>query len=282
MIGGANWSPWNAGARTETLGVTTSGNTVGTLLTGSGTANLKGSWVDIGGATSFAYKRLLVVAATGGTAVDYTFDIGINVGGNRFVIAEDLRYATARRAASEGNQHYDLPLFVPAGAQLSARCAGNGTSVTMRMAIVGFSANPAGMAPYSRCRALYTPSSSRGVAIDPGGSANTKSAWAELVASTGFASAALMAAIGYNNDIGRTAAAVMALDIGLGASSAEFAVLPNLILSWGGTLDGPAISGIPLIPCYIPVGQRVVGRAQCTITTAGDRTADLALWGFEP
>jgi hypothetical protein len=282
MLGGANWSPWNGGARAQTLGVTTASATTGTTVTAGGSANTKGSWVDIGGTTGFSWKRLLAAMIANSGAVDFVVDIGINVGGNRFVIAEDLRFASSRRIASEGIQYCDLPLFVPAGAQLSARCAGSSASATLQLAITGFSAGLAGMAPFSRCRALYTPSSSRGVAIDPGAAANTKSAWVQLVASSGFHSAAVMAAIGYNGDVARTAASRTALDIGIGASSSEHVLLPDLLLGWGPTLDGPFVANIPLLPLYIPSGTRVVARAQCTDTAAGDRTIDLALWGFEP
>lgn len=282
MIGGANWSPWNGGARVETLGVSLSGATAGTTLT-PGASNVKGSWADIGGTTGFAYKQIMVAMANNGAAADAVVDIGINVGGNRFIIAEDLRFASSRRSAAEGAQYFGLPLFVPAGAQLSGRVASSsGAAGTIQVAITGFSAGIGGVAPFSRCRALYTPSLSRGVTIDPGGTANTKGAYAELVASSGFNAAALMCAIGFAGDVSRAAAGNAALDIAMGASSSEQLVLRDFIISWGTIFDGPSIASSPIIPCYAPSGTRFSARSQSTITTAGDRNVDLALWGFEP
>lgn len=281
MIGGGNWTPPNIGARAQTLGVNTSGATTGTTITSG--ADAKGSWVDIGGTTSFAFKRMVANLVNNNTANDMIVDIGINVGGNRFVIAENLTFHTARRAIQDPTAYYDLPLYVPAGAQLSARCHAAANTETAQVSITGFSNGVGGMAPFSRCRQLYTPSANEnGVAIDPGGTVNTKGAWTEITASSGFHAAAIMFSFGFNDDIIRAADARAVLDIGIGAASSEQILLADFLLGWGVLMDGPFIPSLPILPFYIPSGTRIIARAQCSHNTAGDRTFGLAMWGFEP
>jgi hypothetical protein len=279
MYGGGNWTPPNTGALSETLGFS-AGTTVGVTLT-SGAANTKGSYVDVGGVTSFTYNRLCVQFITPSAAADFVVDLAVNASGNRFIIAEDLRYSTARRFVSEGTQVYELPLTIKGGAQLSARCASATASATMQIVMQGFSNGVAGMPGLSRCRALYTPATSRGVAIDPGGTANTKGAYSQLVASSGFNAELLMMAIGFNDDIARAAAARFSQDLAIGAGGAEQIFNPDYFFCCGTTTDGPFMSGGMLLPFYIPAGSRISARGQSSSIVAGDCTWDLALWGFE-
>lgn len=262
----------------ETLGAVT-GTSTGTLVTSSATINAKGAWATIGTST-FAYEQIIIQVGASGSAADYVFDIGIDDGaGNAFVLAADLRIS-ARKGAGDMFLSYALPLKIAAGAIVEARSAATTASATLRMTIVGCTASPLSGGSYSSMVALYTQAASRGVTIDTGATANTKSAWTELQASTAHNVDAIMIGIGPNADVNRTAVTTGLLDVGIGTSGAEFALASDLLWGFTTTSDTPYPNVIGPISIGITAGTRVVGRAQSTNTAAGDRTLDLAVWGF--
>lgn len=266
-------------ARHESRGETTASST-GTTLTASATPNTKGSWAALGSATGFAYEGITVYLANNSAAANYMVDIGIDDGaGNNFVIVADLYFAAAKQA-SEHNSAIFIPVHVPAGALVEARVASSTASATVACLVVGHSANPGGFPGYSRAVALFTPASSRGVAVDPGGTANTKGSWAQLTASSPANVQALFGVVGFNGDTARITNGRMLLDIGIGAASSEFVAVPNLGFCWSSSWDGPNDVIIQAVPAAIPSGTRVAARAQCSDATAGDRTVDLALYGL--
>lgn len=265
--------------RAESIGANTA-NSLAVTVTASGTANAYGSWATLG-TTTFEYNSIIVYAIRGSAAADYVLDLGIDDGaGNVFVIAGSLR-APNRKAADYGYS-YALPLRVPAGKALVARVACNTASASILVSVTGMSRGPRGITGYSRCLPLYTAATSRGVTVDPGGTANTKGSWAQLVASTAFETAAVMLCVGHNADSSRTAAASALLDIGVGSAGNEFALIPNIPLGWTTTSDTPVPAVVGPFECCIPQGRRVAARMQCTDTTAGDRTIDVGAWAFVP
>lgn len=271
-----------ANARHESRGEAT-GSSTGTTLTANASANTKGSWTALGSATTFAYEGITIYLGQNNAAADYMIDIGIDDGaGNNFVLVPDLHFA-AFKQANEHNLALNIPVHVPAGALIEARVAASTGSSTCNCHVVGHSANPGGFPGYSRAVALFTPASSRGVAVDPGGTANTKGSWAQLQASTAVDVAAVFGVIGFNNDAGRAAGANSNLDIGLGAGGSEFVVLPDIVTqTWAATWDGPNDVFFQPVSCPIPSGTRIAARLACSTNTAGDRTIDLALYGLVP
>lgn len=263
--------------RSETLGVNTT-NSTGTTVTASGTANSFGSWASLG-QTTFAYDWLNIHYAQ--TAVsDKVLEIGVSDDNSTwYTIAEGIRFAGRKTADITLSQA--LPLRIGAGKYVAVRVKASTGSHVINVALTGSSTGMKGVTGYSQCVALYSEANSRGVLVDPGGSANTKSAWAELIASTGASVDSVMVYVGQAADTTRTATATALLDIGVGASSSEFAIIPNIFMRWTTTLDGPQFVVGP-VPCAIPAGSRVVARAQCTDTVAGDRTMDVAVIGFVP
>lgn len=99
--------------------------------------------------------------------------------------------------------------------------------------------------------------SSRGTSVTSG-AANTKGAYAQLIASSAFDADALLViaaheAVGF---LGITVSAL--LDIAIGAAASEQVVIPDVLLSlnqWCGRSGSPF-----LVPCKIPAGSRIAAR----------------------
>lgn len=263
--------------RSETLGVTTA-STAGTTATANGTGSVKGSWASLG-QTSFGWDWLNLYMCQTSTS-DKIIDIGVSSDNSTwYVIAEDIRLAG--RKSLDIIQSLALPLRVRSGAYVAVRIAASTGGHVVQCAITGSSVGMKGGTGYSRAIALYTASTSRGVTLDAGASANTKSGWTQLVASTTSSVDSIYVMVGHNADIARTATATGMLDIGVGSSTNEYALVPNIFMRWTTTLDGPQFNIGPL-PCYIPAGSRVVANFQSSDATAGDRTIDVGVIGFVP
>ncbi len=268
------------GGRSETLGATTASSR-GVQVTAGGTANSKGSWATIG-TTTFEYNSVLVFLTQSGstTAGDSVWDIAVGSSGNESIIAADLR-CNDRKGPQSLVAVYNLPIRVKAGQTISARCASTTVSNSYWALIVGLHSSIA-QASFSQCIALYTPSSSRGVTIDPGGINNTKGSWAQLIASVPQEVGAILLGVGANADVTRTTASRIFVDLGIGAASSEYVILPDLATSFDATTDNPLPSVIGPLPLQLKSGVRLAARAQSNNATSGDRTIDLAVWGLVP
>lgn len=262
----------------EERGLDTS-TSISTSMTSGGSANTKGSWTDIGATTSFDYNAITFCFANG-HAAEFMFDFGVSDGSNRWNLISDLHLPFVRQA-NESYLHITLPLYVPAGSQLSGRVAASSSSLIAAVNFIGHASGLGGAPGFSKCVTLFSPSSSRGVAVDAGGSANTKGSWAQIIASTPEDVKAMFAIVGQNGDVSRAATSSALIDIGVGAGGSEFVLYPDAFVSWGTTADGPINNcGIPVFACDVPAGSRIAGRMQANTITAGDRTIDIALYGF--
>jgi len=268
--------------RSEAIGALTSGNSRGTAITSSSSGSgFEGNWTDVGSPTNFAYEAI-TVSIFRASAGQHLIDLAISDGSDRFIIAENL-HLDGHLISEFGFQTY-IPLHIPAGAQLSARNQSSGSSLAADILITGHETGLGGAPGFSRCVALYTDTGSGsrlGQAIDPGGTANTKGAWAEMTASCPNDIAAMFGLIGHNGDVSRAVGAAALIDIGVGSAGNEFVVYPNARVGWSTARDGPSICPrIPLFAADVPSGTRIAARAACSINTAGDRTVDLALYGL--
>lgn len=268
-----------AAALHETRGENTS-NSAGTSVTAAGSAGTKGSWSNLGSTTSFAYEGFTLYQSRPSVAADCLTDIGIDAGGGAIAILVPDFHLPALKHVNETCLQMFFPIHVPAGSQLVARTQASTSNTIAYTKLTGHSKNPGGFPGYSRAIKIFTGGSSRGDAVDPGASANTKGAWTQLVASLSDDIKALCAVVGHNGDTSRAASAGIGIDIGIGAGGSEEVVIPNLYCNWSTTWDGPVDVGYQPVACNIAAGTRLAARGQCNLTTGGDRTVDLCVWGF--
>jgi hypothetical protein len=269
----------NFSSRAEARGTETA-NSDGLTISSNAAANTKGAFSSAGSAT-FDYNAITINLSDSNVATDYVVDIAVGSSTTlNSIIVPNLRLPSLK-AIGYGNVSITLPISIRSGATIYARCADALGNSSCEVIVIGHSNGLGGVPGFSRCIALYTPSSSRGIAVDAGGTANTKGSWTEITASTSNRIAGMFAIVGPNNDVARVSARHL-LDIGVGPSGSEVDVVEDLLLVQETTDDCPMPTALGPWSCDIPSGSRIAARLQSSTNTAGDRTIDLAVYGLVP
>lgn len=275
----SDWSLMGGGSDTMAIGIVAA-SSKSTTLTSGATANTKGSWVELSASTPAMASGFYVrfIASTR----DYLIDIAIGAAGFEQAIVENLYCGNG--SASRLGETYSLPVQIPAGSRVSARCqdSSGGSTVDAPLLLLRggllLPASAGRVTPYGANLA-----DSGGVQVDPGATANTKGAYSEIVASLANPIKGLILAFGTMASTTR-ASAFWLVDIAVGAAGSEQILIPDFQLgcnSAGAKSVMPQTS--PLIPLSIPAGTRLSARAQCDITTAGTagRLFDIIAYGID-
>ena len=251
-----------------------------TAITPSTSANTKGSWVEFDASTPFPTKDLSVSMGRGQTSNQWLLDVGIGAEGSEVVLIANLM----QQQGPDGREAtfvYHFPLWIPSGTRLSVRGQINeadsgGFNHTITLSSGGFP-GPAGFSRSTTYGAAT--GDSGGTQVDPGGTANTKAAWAQL---TGSSNAVrwLIVAVGLQANTA-PASAKWVIDIGVGAATSEVVLIPDLI---GYVAVNAGVNITPAVwsfPVSIPSGTRIAARAACDINDATDRLIDVIVYGVE-
>jgi hypothetical protein len=267
-----SWSP-NPSGRAESSGGTAAS---ATQVPASATVNTKGAWTLVttpaaGGGT------LHVSLGSFNNPADFLVDIGKSTDGtNVSILLPDLHVPNT----TNQNDPYSLslPLRTEPGVGLYARVAATAASDNC---MVGLTTGPGlyGAPGFARAVTLFTPATSRGIAIDPGAAANTKGTWTSMTTGVGQRAGAVFGVIGSNGTVTHVAADYL-LDVGVGASGAQFVVLGNHAFSSNATNGAFSGRAFGPFPTDIPASTAVWARAQCSVTTATSRLFDLSLYGM--
>jgi hypothetical protein len=270
-----DWPP-APGGRAEAIGANATA-TGGTTVSGSGTANVKGSWVELIAATSLdaAMLALSVLVPQGSAAGTRALaDIGVGAAGSETTVIENLVLA----GDDSQNAIAAWPIAIPAGSRIAARSQLDATtgSVTIAGHVIG---GGFGLpAPYHAVTTYgVDAATSRGTAVDPGATANTKGSWVQITASTARAHAGLAVAATTQGNAARSDSRWL-VDIGVGAGGSEQVLIPNLVF-FGSTAEVLIPGLTQFFPVAVPAGSRLAIRAQSDITDAADRINDYAIYG---
>lgn len=247
-------------------------------LTPSSTAHTKGSYSEI--VSSLPYDVSAIIASS---VAEYygsqsrLWDIAIGAASSESVIIADLAHYVKTGYYFNGKNHF-IPISIKAGTRVSGRVqstysgSGDWLKVGVHFLRKGF-----GNRGYQICDTYgAVTASSIGTQIDPGGTANTKGSWVELTSSLDRDVNAFWLDIDNLADYSRNAC-YWALDIGVGSSGNEVAVLKDFLLSLWTTNSSVMPLNTPLFPISIPAGSRVSARAKCTITSVGSREMGVIL-----
>ena len=239
------------------------------------TENVKTAWgeaiaslpQDINGLWLTIWRPYITVSST------CLFDIGIGSEGNEIVLIENVLF---NMNTSGVGYSYFFPLFIKAGSRIVIRMQQWNT--TPRICYFSVSGVAGGDFLYRSFGKVVTyganTADSGGVEVDPGGTANTKGAYSEIVASTSHNISYLMACIG--NRAENKVDAGFLLDLAVGESGSEANFAENIYFgSYTNELYMPSVFSFPI---NIPAGTRISARAQCSGVSA--RTFDLILYGI--
>ena len=234
-----------------------SGNDYGDVITHSGSANTKGSWVELIASTWFQACGMFVSIDQGSNP--FLVDIGIGGSGSEKVLLQDIPHDPSQKTAYTGPAFY-IPCRIPAGSRLSARQQNNNTlgTCTVRLVLVG--GDEPHFDPPQRWTTLGSlTATSLGTAVDPGGVAHTKGSWVQFSSSLPHP-VRWMVFIGWHNG-NSVSSRRMRFDIGVGANPNEKVIVPDLLQTYHATGDDP-IPATYSFPVGIPAGVALSVRAQ--------------------
>lgn len=252
---------------------------VGTTLTANASNNTKGSYAEIVASTSFATTHVHVKVLNGAAAArEYLFDIATGAAASETVVLPNM-LAESYSSLSTNYAHRvynDVPLVIGNATRISGRCQCSTGSAAMTVAITAITTSGTfGQSSFTNIGS--DTSTSTGVNLDPGGSANTKGSYVELTASTAADYSWLLVMLVRGSSTYATCA--WAADLATGAGGAEVVLIPDMrasLASDSGTRGSMAPTGYPFLT-FIASGTRVSGRSSCNITTATSRIITMAL-----
>jgi hypothetical protein len=188
-------------------------------------------------------------------------------------------YFTTTLGAIPITQTVYLPISIVKGSRLAARCQGSAGTQTLLIVAHLIAGGPLGPASYSTCRALgINPATSKLVSCDPGGTANTKGSWTEIVASTEFPIRYAILYLSHRDVATPAASGSHYVDIGIGAAASESIIVADLWRRDNVDILG-SLHAYPM-PLMVPKGVRIAARAQSSVIDAEDRLSGVGLLAF--
>lgn len=250
----------------------------GVTVTGSGTAHTKGSYSQLIASTLKPAYGLIVKMTGVSSSGDDTamlLDIAIGAASSEIIIAPDLNaYGADGTSSAYGGKYFYVPIFIPAGSRLSARCASVVTSAT-----VGVDVWPLfGGALYTHAGPInaygVVSGSSRGTDITPGSDA--WGSWTQIVASTLRDHRLFFFGYGAAGDTSITSSSLpMGIQLAVGAAASEVLIGEALFMSFRTN----EVAGAPypnLIHTPIPSGTRLAVRM---FGSSGTEARDVIVYG---
>lgn len=251
------------------------GPTAQALQITGGTSNTKGSYGELTSSSAFECNSVrLAVTESTAIAQRILIDLATGPGGSETVVVPNIVAANpSGGAARHAGQVFELPLTVPSGTRIAAR---HQSSQGAQNLFVALTLIAAGDTPGVSAFTAYgaDTSTSGGVSVDPGGSANTKGSYAEVTSSTTAVVQFLMLCLtcGGNSN---PSASQWAVDLATGPGGSETVLIPDLRTN-GSAGDAPRLRAYSLLT-YIPASTRIAVRASCDITDATDRVLQVGL-----
>lgn len=252
-------------------------NSHGITVAADAAAHTKGSWIALGTSTLDADGFYLQVVP--GTQPNvYLVDVAIGGAGSEVAILENLLASTPLNV---GNWSLIYPVYVPlpipAGTRLAARCQ----SITAGSDEVWASVVLARGEPfYAQRKSVATTygadtANTGGTPVDPGTTAHTVGAWAEISASVNRIDYAIVCTGAEN--IQRDTASWF-LDLGVGGSGSEVVNAPGAQLRTHSAIDHISPGAFER-HAHWPAGSRLSARARSSIISA-TRVFELVVIGF--
>ena len=272
-----DFSSLGGGGRLATEGEDT-GNSRGTQVDSSTTANTKGSFTEIVASTPFDADGIVIFVGAA-NADSFLLDVAVGASASEQVVIPDIRSDLKGSVAA----HFIAPISIAASSRISVRVADDVASARNYFMGIGllpksfFASEALGRAT---AYGVVT-GDSGGTQIDPGANANTKGSYAQIVAST--TNPMKMLCVSFATAAGNHNMTTYSglVDIAVGAAASEQIIFDNIHTRCDSISDNLSPVFLGPIPVNIPSGTRVAVRAQSNITDATDRLFDVVIYGFD-
>lgn len=259
----------------ESFGFSGTFPSLGEVVT-AGAANTKGSWTELLASSSIDFSAVMLTSrlSTADADAPFLMDLAIGSAGNEEVFAENLYMSGSINRILYG---WDLPVYIPSGSRVSGRVQCTVAARTVTMGCVGVGSTFASNPPSSSVKSFGANTTTTfGVTLDPGGTADVKGAWAEVEATTSDTIRGIFVSVG-NNKNTATANSGNLIDIGVGSSGNEEIIIPDIQTYMNA--DEGIFSNNFLFQVNVPSGARLSARTQSGITDATDRKVDIVIHG---
>lgn len=254
----------------------------GTAITAADSEDTKGSWVELVPATAHDAVGMLVTLGPVVNSFRWIgLDIGIGSSSNEVVIAADLFGFLVSNFYAHS---YLIPLAVPAGARIAARIQASHASATCQVSVTLLGGAMAGPEQLQSLTTMgFIAATTRGTEIiapsEGAGGPNLKSGWVEIASATVRRFRGLILSINTTVTFMSEESAHL-LDIGVGASTSETVLVPNLRFVTDPAHDQFVPSVVGPLWLDIPAGTRLAARMQSSSTSASNMTMDVVLYGI--
>lgn len=163
---------YHGGQWQHNLTATPQTSSIGSLVTASSTKHTKGSYTQLISATTYDWHGFFLLTsgvATSAARTDMLMDIAIGAAASEQVILPDFMIGFSALLTG-GSKCWFIPLFIPRGTRIAARCQALIASDTTRVAVWGMTGNSGHPGPlFSNCDAYGVDSAtSSGVSHTPG------------------------------------------------------------------------------------------------------------------
>ena len=241
------------------------GATLGTTINSTG-------WVELEASTVEDYDAFVLYLNFRSTNEDVHVSVAIGDAGSEQVIVD--------RALYPGRSHhfrmccsYWLPISIPAGSRIAVKAVddtNNAASHNMYMVMHRASGNAA---------PAFSVFEEIGEAtIDPGGTENVLSGWAEIASSVAHDYPLITWRLfPVDKTIGNNIN--MLYDMAVGAAGNEKLLMQQLYAHMGNGIDTYAPIHIPLFPFGVKAGDRLSWRCQLNSSNAVERNSIMKVWG---
>lgn len=268
------------GSRLSQLNESLSGSEFGFVAAGS-PANTKGSYTQIVASCPFdAAGFFLSFGGSNNTNVfDSLVDVAVGGAGSEQVILSNYLVSVSGFVAAKMSVF--VPLKIAAGQRIAVRHQATTAGATLGIGIQIAAGDFFSDLTLGRATTYGADTSdSGGTQVDPGGIANTKGAWAQIVASTTNPSRYIIICVGSRANGVYDASSTSLMDIGVGAAASEQVLVDDLFAFVTGATD-VYDTGAHARSVSVAAGQRLAARAQGSVTDATDRLRDIVVIGFD-
>lgn len=248
----------------------------GTALTSGAGTNGKGAYVEFSSSLARDADYLIINSDTFAGTGFSALDIAVGANGSEQPILNNLSIGGI--VQTEGRSLF-IPFSIPATTRLSARIQSSAAADAGNNIDILFGSGSAGFKPFRVCDTYgWTAASTRGTSLDPGGTANTKGAYSQIVAATTRDHNGLSWMLDNQGDTTLSNASLL-MDIAIGGAGSEQVIIPNIICRMN-TVGGINPVSSSIIPVQIPSGTRLAARVQSSVNTAAARAIGITLYGL--